>query len=221
MDNWKTLCALGYEFDRNRPYNAVNNYPYCYSYPFQELTQEEVKERETLLRKLKEELRNEEMKLVLLKKLRHSQQVKENVQTAAPAPPPSHQNNSGNSTNNHHVRSSSEDHKRESSNHHQQHHNNGPSDPPPSRHHGRSSSSAMNNALSLTKQQQQVLASLPPGLAPPLNLTALGMSGLFGNPQLAQLTNLTMPNSMGHSKSSSGSKSSKVPSLLKGVRVRL
>lgn len=35
-----------------------------------------------MLRKLREELRNEEMKLVLLKKLRQSQQMKENIAVA-------------------------------------------------------------------------------------------------------------------------------------------
>lgn len=45
----------------------------------QELSPAEVEERERMLRKLREELRNEEMKLVLLKKLRQSQQMKENI----------------------------------------------------------------------------------------------------------------------------------------------
>lgn len=48
----------------------------------QELSPAEVEERERMLRKLKEELRNEEMKLVLLKKLRQSQQMKENIAVA-------------------------------------------------------------------------------------------------------------------------------------------
>lgn len=46
---------------------------------FQELCEAELNEKEKLLRKLREELRNEEMKLVLLKKLRQSQQMKENI----------------------------------------------------------------------------------------------------------------------------------------------
>lgn len=47
--------------------------------PIKELSPAEVEERERMLRKLREELRNEEMKLVLLKKLRQSQQMKENI----------------------------------------------------------------------------------------------------------------------------------------------
>lgn len=60
--------------------------------PIKELSQQEVRERERGLRRLREELRAEEMKLVLLKKLRQSQQLKENVAVvppaAATAPPP-------------------------------------------------------------------------------------------------------------------------------------
>jgi len=48
----------------------------------QELSPAEVEERERTLRKLREELRNEEMKLVLLKKLKQSQQMKENIAVA-------------------------------------------------------------------------------------------------------------------------------------------
>lgn len=47
--------------------------------PIKELSSEELAERERTLRKLREELRSEEMKLVLLKKLRQSQQLKENI----------------------------------------------------------------------------------------------------------------------------------------------
>lgn len=47
--------------------------------PIKELSSDELAERERNLRKLKEELRSEEMKLVLLKKLRQSQQLKENI----------------------------------------------------------------------------------------------------------------------------------------------
>lgn len=46
---------------------------------FQELNEAELNEKEKVLRKLREDLRNEEMKLVLLKKLRQSQQMKENI----------------------------------------------------------------------------------------------------------------------------------------------
>lgn len=66
--------------------------------PIKELSPAEVEERERMLRKLREELRNEEMKLVLLKKLRQSQQMKENIAvtpssgasqtTGSPAVPP-------------------------------------------------------------------------------------------------------------------------------------
>lgn len=47
--------------------------------PIKELSSIELAEREKTLRKLKEELRSEEMKLVLLKKLKQSQQLKENI----------------------------------------------------------------------------------------------------------------------------------------------
>jgi transcriptional repressor p66 len=50
----------------------------------QELSKEELVEKERLIRKLREELRNEEMKLVLLKKLKQSQQMKENIAVMAP-----------------------------------------------------------------------------------------------------------------------------------------
>lgn len=58
--------------------------------PIKELSPQEVRERERGLRRLREELRAEEMKLVLLKKLRQSQQLKENVAVVPPAavPPP-------------------------------------------------------------------------------------------------------------------------------------
>ncbi|XP_076333755.1 transcriptional repressor p66-beta-like isoform X5 [Tachypleus tridentatus] len=45
----------------------------------EELRKEELEERELKIRKLREELRNEEMKLILLKKLRQSQTMKENM----------------------------------------------------------------------------------------------------------------------------------------------
>lgn len=48
----------------------------------QELSPAELKEREKLVRLLRDELRNEEMTLVLLKKLRQSQQMKENIAVA-------------------------------------------------------------------------------------------------------------------------------------------
>lgn len=54
-----------------------------YYFP-QELSPAEVLERERLVRRLREELRNEEMKLVLLKKLRQSQQMKENIAVVPP-----------------------------------------------------------------------------------------------------------------------------------------
>ncbi|XP_070150846.1 transcriptional repressor p66-alpha isoform X4 [Polyergus mexicanus] len=47
--------------------------------PIKELSSDELAERERVLRKCKEELKTEEMKLVLLKKLRQSQQLKENI----------------------------------------------------------------------------------------------------------------------------------------------
>ncbi|XP_044739209.1 transcriptional repressor p66-beta isoform X2 [Chrysoperla carnea] len=56
--------------------------------PIKELSPTEIWQRERGLRRLREELRAEEMKLVLLKKLRQSQQLKENLATVAPAVPP-------------------------------------------------------------------------------------------------------------------------------------
>ncbi|XP_059474794.1 transcriptional repressor p66-alpha isoform X2 [Neocloeon triangulifer] len=52
--------------------------------PIKELSTEELAEKERLIRKLREELRNEEMKLVLLKKLKQSQQMKENIAVLPP-----------------------------------------------------------------------------------------------------------------------------------------
>ncbi|XP_012148304.1 transcriptional repressor p66-beta simjang isoform X1 [Megachile rotundata] len=54
--------------------------------PIKELTSDELAERERTLRKLREELRSEEMKLVLLKKLRQSQQLKENIAAVPKVP---------------------------------------------------------------------------------------------------------------------------------------
>ncbi|XP_008474311.1 transcriptional repressor p66-beta [Diaphorina citri] len=52
--------------------------------PIKELSPAELKDRERLVRILRDELRNEEMTLVLLKKLRQSQQMKENIAVAPP-----------------------------------------------------------------------------------------------------------------------------------------
>ncbi|XP_057660603.1 transcriptional repressor p66-alpha isoform X1 [Diorhabda carinulata] len=52
--------------------------------PIREYTTAEIKQRERGLRRLREELRAEEMKLVLLKKLKQSQQLKENVAVLPP-----------------------------------------------------------------------------------------------------------------------------------------
>ncbi|RZF41574.1 hypothetical protein LSTR_LSTR000288 [Laodelphax striatellus] len=52
--------------------------------PIKELSPAEVLEREKVVRRAQEELRNEEMKLVLLKKLRQSQQMKENIAVVPP-----------------------------------------------------------------------------------------------------------------------------------------
>lgn len=57
--------------------------------PIKELTPAEFKQRERGLRRLREELRAEEMKLVLLKKLKQSQQLKENVAVLPPNIPQS------------------------------------------------------------------------------------------------------------------------------------
>lgn len=59
-----------------------------------ELNEADLNEKEKLLRKLREDLRNEEMKLVLLKKLRQSQ-MKENI-AILPTP---HQQSSNKTTN--------------------------------------------------------------------------------------------------------------------------
>nr|XP_023024568.1 transcriptional repressor p66-beta [Leptinotarsa decemlineata] len=57
--------------------------------PIKEISAAEMKHRERGLRRLREELRAEEMKLVLLKKLKQSQQLKENVAVIPPSIPPS------------------------------------------------------------------------------------------------------------------------------------
>ncbi|XP_043266404.1 transcriptional repressor p66-alpha isoform X2 [Venturia canescens] len=54
--------------------------------PIKELSSDELAERERTLRKLHGKLRSEEMKLVLLKKLRQSQQLKENIAAVAKVP---------------------------------------------------------------------------------------------------------------------------------------
>ncbi|XP_043520956.1 transcriptional repressor p66-beta-like isoform X4 [Frieseomelitta varia] len=54
--------------------------------PIKELSSDELAERERTLRKLREDLRYEEMKLVLLKKLRQSQQLKENIASVPKVP---------------------------------------------------------------------------------------------------------------------------------------
>ncbi|XP_076225535.1 transcriptional repressor p66-beta simjang isoform X10 [Nomia melanderi] len=54
--------------------------------PIKELSSDELAERERTLRKFREELRSEEMKLVLLKKLRQSQQLKENIAAVPKVP---------------------------------------------------------------------------------------------------------------------------------------
>jgi len=59
------------------------------SYLLKELSKEELAEKERVIRKLREELRNEEMKLVLLKKLKQSQQMKENIAVMTPVTQPS------------------------------------------------------------------------------------------------------------------------------------
>ncbi|CAG9766371.1 unnamed protein product [Ceutorhynchus assimilis] len=52
--------------------------------PIKELSPDQLKQRDRGLRRLREELRAEEMKLVLLKKLKQSQQLKENVAVQLP-----------------------------------------------------------------------------------------------------------------------------------------
>lgn len=74
--------------------------------PIKELSSDELAERERFLRKLREELKSEEMKLVLLKKIRQSQQLKENIAAVpkvptklpppvATVPQPSHSHRTG------------------------------------------------------------------------------------------------------------------------------
>ena len=48
------------------------------------MSAQQLLERERIVRKLRDELRNEEMTLVLLKKLRQSHQMKENIAVVAP-----------------------------------------------------------------------------------------------------------------------------------------
>ncbi|XP_014260122.1 transcriptional repressor p66-beta [Cimex lectularius] len=56
--------------------------------PLKELTDDELCERKKVVRRLRDELRNEEMTLVLLKKLRQSHQMKENIAVVAPCTAP-------------------------------------------------------------------------------------------------------------------------------------
>lgn len=57
--------------------------------PIKELSPYEIKQRDRCLKRIREELRSEEMKLVLLKKLKQSQQLKENVAVLPPSIPSS------------------------------------------------------------------------------------------------------------------------------------
>ncbi|XP_023288893.1 transcriptional repressor p66-beta isoform X2 [Orussus abietinus] len=54
--------------------------------PIKELSSDELAERERIVRKFREELRSEEMKLVLIKKLKQSQQLKENIAAVPKVP---------------------------------------------------------------------------------------------------------------------------------------
>lgn len=222
-----------------------------YFFNSQELSEEEVRDRERNLRKLKQKLRNEEMKLVLLKKLRQSQQMKENVCVPPLAASTSNNNSGQNSVM--------------------------PSPKGASLHSSLSQPANAHNQQSLSQQQLgnqnhlhnlqnlQNLQNLPnlPGLHPQalqlpgvkgraspklssngpssnggssrdggLNLSHLGMSGLFANPHLAALgpipgLNLQTPQASHNSSSRSNQNnlqnssksmsSAKVSTLLKGV----
>jgi len=54
--------------------------------PIKELSSDELAVREKSFRQLRGELKSEEMKLVLLKKIRQSQQLKENIATVPKVP---------------------------------------------------------------------------------------------------------------------------------------
>lgn len=203
------------------------------------MSDEEVKERERTLRKLKEQLRNEEMKLVLLKKLHQSQQMKENLYIA-PGSSNHATNNSNSSPGAINNNSSSHHHSHNNSHqlpgHHQQQaaHNN-------QLHElqnlhklhaagltisgvkGRSSPKLPSNTsnLSITSGSRDKDRDLG------LNLAHLGIPGLFGNSHIPGLGNLSIPglippahsgggrNHHHHQNNSHKSSSAKVSTLLK------
>ena len=74
--NWLSLCGMYYYFISN----CLN-----FSIVLQELSADVLKERKALIRKLQTQLRNEEMSLVLLKKIRQSQVMADQAKAAEAA----------------------------------------------------------------------------------------------------------------------------------------
>ncbi|XP_035702575.1 uncharacterized protein LOC110842142 isoform X3 [Folsomia candida] len=208
-----------------------------------ELTEEEVKERERTLRKLKEQLRNEEMKLVLLKKLKQShfnsnsdllkklqsQQMKENVYMAPGASIHSTNNTSPGATNN----NNSSSHHAHNNNHQQPTHNN-------QLHELQNLHKLHAAGLTISGVKGRSSPKLQPGTSNlsitsanrdkdrdlGLNLAHLGIPGLFGHshiPGLGNLGNLSIPGLIppahsggrNHQNNSHKSSSAKVSTLLK------
>lgn len=216
---------------------------------FKELTADEIDDRERNLRKLKQRLRSEEMKLVLLKKLLQSQQMKENVCV----PPAIASAGGSNTTPNSAVASPkgaslnssmpqpANAHNQQSLTHQQQGNHN--------HLHNLQNLQNLQNLSNISGLHPQALqipgmkGRVSPKLSsnsnggssrggdPGLNLSHLGMSGLFANPHLATLgpiPGLLPSTSASHSSSrksqqnnlqnsSKNMSSAKVSTLLKGV----
>lgn len=68
----------------NGNYESDEEFEFPQLLPIKELSEQELYERGKIMKKLRDELRNEEMTLVLLKKLRQSHQLKENIAVVAP-----------------------------------------------------------------------------------------------------------------------------------------
>jgi hypothetical protein len=192
------------------------------------LSEEEVKDRERTLRKLKEQLRNEEMKLVLLKKLHQSQQMKENVYLAPSESPGVNNSSLGSSHhqhNNHHQLPAHHHHQQQANHNNQLHelqnlHKLHAAGLTISGVKGRSSPKLPNNStsnLSITSGSRDKDRDL--GLN---QLAHLGIPGLFGNSHIPGLSGLIPPSAhsggnRNHHQSNSHHKSSsaKVSTLLK------
>ncbi|CAG7827385.1 unnamed protein product [Allacma fusca] len=183
------------------------------------LTPEEECEQKKVLQRLRGQLRNEEMKLVLLKKLRLSQQMKENVCVSTTTPAASH---NGNIPSAKHSSSSSPAIPNQMG---------APLQPPPSHHHGSS-----HNIQSIHLQQTLTSAGMKGRSSPKLPPSTVNLSTRDGHGVHGSHHGLGSGGHHGHSSSrhdfhgmtssrshqsnhhssNASVPSSKVPSLLKG-----